>query len=90
MNQRIQALQKIAHQEALKRSKVAPDMCTEYSDYFAAMKQEIFAELIVQDCISVAEDLALKHQVKEDTYSAGKKAGAFEVANAVKEHFGVK
>jgi hypothetical protein len=48
-----------------------------------------FAELIVQECTEIAKEIAFKHQVKEDTYSAGKKAGAFEVAEGIKQHFGV-
>jgi hypothetical protein len=49
-----------------------------------------FAELIVQECTGIAKEIAFKHQVKEDTYSAGKKAGAFEVAEGIKQHFGVE
>ena len=49
-----------------------------------------FAELIVQECTEIAQEIAFKHQVKEDTYSAGKKAGAFEVAEGIKQHFGVE
>jgi len=53
-------------------------------------RQRKFAELIVQECTEIAKEIAFKHQVKEDTYSAGKKAGAFEVAEGIKQHFGVE
>jgi hypothetical protein len=54
-------------------------------------KKEIekFAELIVRECAEIAKEIAFKYQVNENTYSAGKKAGALEVAHTVKEHFGV-
>lgn len=48
-----------------------------------------FAELIVKECIHRCEEIALKHQFVETTYVAGKKAGAFECAEDLKEHFGV-
>lgn len=51
---------------------------------------EKFAELIAKECITLAGEIALKNWVKDDTYSAGKKAGAFEVARTIKQHFGVE
>ena len=50
---------------------------------------EKFAELIVRECSMIAQEVAIKYQDREETYSAGKKAGAFEVARTVKQHFGV-
>lgn len=49
-----------------------------------------FAELIVKECAKRCEDIAIKHQVEETTYAAGKKAGAFECAADLKQHFGVE
>lgn len=46
-------------------------------------------ELIVKECARRCEDIAIKHQVEETTYAAGKKAGAFECAKDLKKHFGV-
>jgi hypothetical protein len=51
---------------------------------------EKFAELIVRECAQRCEDIAIKHQVEETTYAAGKKAGAFECAADLKQHFGVE
>lgn len=50
---------------------------------------EKFAELIARECAQRCEDIAIKHQVEETTYAAGKKAGAFECAADLKELFGV-
>lgn len=51
---------------------------------------EKFAELIVRECAQRCEDIAIKNQVEETTYAAGKKAGAFECAADLKQHFGVE
>ncbi len=70
---------------------LAEQATQEFSPAFERDKwQEKFAELIVQECTEIAKEIAFKHQVKEDTYSAGKKAGAFEVAEGIKQHFGVE
>lgn len=36
------------------------------------------------ECVRVSEGIALLHQQNDTTYSAGKKAGAFECADAIK------
>ena len=51
---------------------------------------EKFAELIVRECAQRCEKIAVKHQVEETTYAAGKKAGAFECATDLLQHFGVE
>jgi hypothetical protein len=48
------------------------------------------AESIIKECVTRCEEIALKHQVEETTYAAGKKAGAFECATDLKQHFGVE
>ena len=53
-------------------------------------EEQKFAELIVRECAQRCEEVAIKHQVEETTYAAGKKAGAFECAADLKEHFGVE
>jgi hypothetical protein len=58
-------------------------------EMYSREQMEHLAELIVQECTEIAKEIAFKHQVKEDTYSDGKKAGAFEVAEGIKQHFGV-
>ncbi len=60
-----------------------------YNDIYYSIVRGKFAELLIQECTEIAKEIAFKHQVKEDTYSAGKKAGAFEVAEGIKQHFGV-
>lgn len=99
MNKRIKDLQKIAHQEALKRSKVAPDICTEYSEYFAGMKQEIFADLIVQECASVAAWFSIENKRIHPDIDPRDMTEANHmvyhctcqsVCEEIKEHFGVK
>lgn len=51
---------------------------------------EKFVELIVKECAQRCEEVAFKHQVEETTYAAGMKAGAFECATDLKQHFGVE
>lgn len=51
---------------------------------------ENFTELIVRECALRCEEIAFKHQVEETTYAAGKKAGAFECASDLRQHFGVE
>ena len=51
---------------------------------------EKLAELIVWECAKRCEGIAVKNQVEETTYAAGKKAGAFECSADLKEHFGVE
>lgn len=48
-----------------------------------------FFELIVRECVSRCEDVAFKHQAENTTYASGKKAGAFECVEYLKQHFGV-
>lgn len=54
------------------------------------LELEKFAELIISRCIERCEKIAFKHGIKEDPRSSGKKAGAFECVEDLKEHFGVK
>lgn len=51
---------------------------------------EKLAELIVKECVNISEEVAIKHWPKENTYDAGKKAGAFECAKEIKKHFGIE
>lgn len=60
---------------------------TQYTERFS---KEKFALLIVRECARRCEEIAIKHQVEETIYAAGKKAGAFECAADLKQHFGVK
>ena len=66
------------------------DQAGYYIDPDFDIEFEVFAELIVRECAQRCEDIAIKHQVEETTYAAGKKAGAFECAVDLKEHFGVE
>ena len=52
---------------------------------FLQKYSEKFAELIINECARRCKEIALKHQVEETTYAAGKKAGAFECADAIRE-----
>lgn len=60
-----------------------------YNEDQEKMFQE-FADLVVRECVSRCEGVALKHHVEETIYAAGKKSGAFECALELKRHFGVK
>ena len=54
------------------------------------LDEELLIELVVKECVSISEEVAIKHWPKETTYDAGKKAGAFECAKEIKKHFGIK
>ena len=86
MNERIKELAEQANEAFYQRMGEGAERGTFYYDKFA----EKFAELIVQECAQRCEEVAIKHQVEETTYAAGKKAGAFECAADLKEHFGVE
>lgn len=70
--------------------------CTVFGEGFSGptivrkLRPEKFAELIVRECAQRCEDIAIKHQVEETTYAAGKKAGAFECATDLRQHFGIE
>ncbi len=75
MNDRFVKLAVQAYQWAENESKGGPNMCVPGSDYFLAMEQKKFAELIVRECAMVADMNAVE---------------AMGLYGKVLEHFGVE
>ena len=54
------------------------------------LDEELLIELVVKECVTISQEIALSHQWKGDVYNAGRKAGAFECAEKINKHFGVE
>jgi len=76
MNERIKQL--------LKQSGLQPYYDSQQGDI------ENFAQLIVQECIQRCEGIGFRWHTIDSTRASGAKAGAFECAVDLKEHFGVE
>ena len=63
MNARISALASEAYRWSVAESKDGPNICTIGSDFFQAMEQKKFAELLIRECymLSVNGEHILDH-----------------------------
>lgn len=81
MNERIKELSQRAHQWAIGESKFGYHQCKVGSDYFLALKEQKFAELLVKECISVCEN------GWQGEFTV---CGINQCVSDLKEHFGIE
>ena len=92
MNDRINEFMRQAYRIALKESKnkAGEHYCNEGSDYFQALEKEIFAELIVRECILQCEKRDPRPDKYSDMEEFAESRKVRECVSSIKEHFGVK
>jgi len=81
MNDLIKKLAEQAYQWTVNESKSGPNVCAPGSDYFLAMEKEKFAELIVRECIDIAQDRA--------NFPGYPPNDVNDIIDEIKQHFGV-
>jgi len=81
-------------EEAIERARVRAntdvERCTESDIMFAYLLNSELINVTAEACHKIAQDLALEFWKTEGSYAAGKKAGAFAVADHIEQIFEVK
>jgi len=82
MNEKIKELKKQAMVETVEHYCWGDPAITRHLD------EEKFAELIIQECLSLCSNIASGYGLRD--YENGIRAGAIECQDAIKEHFGIE
>ena len=88
INQAIrQRIREQAIERARARAKTDMERCTESDVLFAYLLNSELINVTAEVCANIAQELALQFWNADGTYASGKKAGAFAVAEHIKQTF---